>query len=188
MTSCKALDTDKIYRWSYMNLLDFIFCFFLIFFIIKGVIKGFIKELAVIAGGISGFYFAYLYYSHLASVIIKFFPHFKYSAAAGFLIIFFVTFIVVHLLGAFINYVLKLVLLKWVDRILGAFLGALKGVFVIAVLLIALTAFLPKGNTLVHNSVMAPYVFIISNNVVNFIPKDVKNLFDSKIKSLIAYY
>jgi membrane protein required for colicin V production len=171
-----------------MNFLDIIFCFFLIFFIVKGFIRGFIKELAVIVGALAGFYFAYSYYPLFASEIVKLIPNFKYTGIASFSLIFVATFMIALLLGAFINYVLKLAVLKWLDRSLGAIIGALKGIFLISILLIALTAFLPRGNSFIKNSFTAPYVLVISNKIVKFIPKEVKDIFDKKIKSLIAHY
>jgi len=58
----------------------------------------------------------------------------------------------------------------------------MKGVLIISVLLITFTAFLPKGAPIIKNSILAPYVTKISEEMAKVVSKDMKRQFTSKIK------
>jgi membrane protein required for colicin V production len=83
-----------------------------------------------------------------------------------------------------INYVLKLALLGWMDRFSGALFGALKGLLIVSVLLIALTAFLPKGSPFIKNSLLSPHITLISEKMAKVVSKDMKHAFMAKIVEL----
>jgi membrane protein required for colicin V production len=72
----------------------------------------------------------------------------------------------------------------WFDRICGAGFGLLKGVLIISVLLIIFTAFLPQGDPIVRNSVLAPHLTLVSEKMAKVVSKDMKQLFSSNIREL----
>ena len=167
-----------------MNAFDIFIVIILLYCVIRGVFRGLIKELSAIIGVLGGFYAAYTYYTHTARFLSRWISNISYQNILGFLILFFGVFIVVSILGVIIKYLLNIAFLGWVDRICGAGFGTIKGILIISVILIALTTFLPKGAPVIKNSLLAPHVMIISQNLAKVVPKDMKHTFNSKIKEL----
>jgi membrane protein required for colicin V production len=102
----------------------------------------------------------------------------------SFLILFCGVFIIISILGIIINYLLKIAFLSWLDRILGSVFGAMKGVLIVSVLFIALTAFLPKGTPVIKDSLLSPYVTLVSEKIAKVVSKDMKHAFSAKIATI----
>jgi len=151
---------------------------------IRGIFRGLVKELSSIIGVFGGFYAAYTYYPDLAKPLSKWIANTGYLNILSFLIIFCVVFMVISILGIIINYLLKIVFLGWLDRVSGAMFGAMKGILIVSVLLIALTAFLPKGTPVIKDSLLSPYVTLVSEKMAEVISKDMHHAFSTKIATL----
>ena len=67
---------------------------------------------------------------------------------------------------------------------IGALFGLVKGVLIAAILLVALTAFLPKGPPVIKKSLLAPHVALLSEAMVKVVPQQMKQQFDVKLKEL----
>jgi membrane protein required for colicin V production len=169
---------------STMNFFDVITIVILAYCIIRGVFRGLLKELSSIIGVFGGFYAAYTYYMVLAKPLSKWVSNTGYLNILSFIIIFCVVFLIISILGVIINYLLKLALLGWMDRFSGALFGALKGLLIVSVLLIALTAFLPKGSPFIKNSLLSPHIALISEKMAKVVSKDMKHDFMAKIVEL----
>ena len=160
-----------------MNLFDIIVIVILGYCLIRGIFRGLVKELSSIIGVFGGFYAAYTYYPVLAKPLSKWIANAGYLNILSFLIIFCGVFIIISILGIIINYLLKIVFLGWLDRVSGAMFGAMKGILIVSVLLIALTAFLPKGTPVIKDSLLSPYVTLVSEKMAKVISKDMKHDF-----------
>jgi membrane protein required for colicin V production len=169
---------------SIMNILDIIFVVILAYCIIRGVFRGLLKELSSIIGVFGGFYAAYTYYAVAARPLSKWISHTGYLNLVSFIIIFCIVFLVISILGVVINYLLKLAFLGWFDRLAGALFGAVKGILIVSVLLIALTAFLPKGSPFIKDSLLSPHITFISEKMVKVVSKNMKHAFMAKIEEL----
>jgi membrane protein required for colicin V production len=167
-----------------MNFFDIIVIVILGYCLIRGIFRGLVKELSSIIGVFGGFYAAYTYYPALATPLSKWIANAGYLNILSFLIIFCGVFIIISILGVVINYLLKIVFLGWLDRVSGAMFGAMKGLLIVSVLLIALTAFLPKGTPVVKDSLLSPYVMLVSEKMANVISKDMKHSFSTKIETI----
>ena len=167
-----------------MNLFDIIVIVILGYCLIRGIFRGLVKELSSIIGVFGGFYAAYTYYPVLAKPLSKWIANVGYLNILSFLIIFCGVFIVISILGIIINYLLKIVFLGWLDRVSGAMFGAMKGILIVSVLLIALTAFLPKNTPIIKDSLLAPYVTLVSEKMAKVISKDMKHDFSTKIATI----
>jgi len=167
-----------------MNSFDIIIIVILSFCVIRGVFRGLIKELSSIVGVLGGYYFAYSYYMVLAKPLSRWISNTSYLNILSFLIIFSGILILISILGVVIKYVLKIAYLGWVDRICGAGFGITKGILIVSVLLITLTAFLPKNVPVIKNSLLAPHVTMISEKMAKIISPDMKRKFNSKIAAL----
>lgn len=167
-----------------MNSFDIIVIVILSFCVIRGVFRGLVKELSSIIGVLGGYYFAYSYYMVLAKPLSRWISNTSYLNILSFLIIFSGILILISILGVVIKYILKIAYLGWVDRICGAGFGIIKGILIVSVLLITLTAFLPKNAPVIKNSFLAPHVTMISENMAKIISPDMKRKFNSKITAL----
>ena len=167
-----------------MNPLDMVIIVIIAFCLIRGIFRGLIKEIASIVGVFTGFYAAYTYYGILAKLLSKWITNIPYLNILSFLIIFSVIFIIISIIGVIIKYLLNIAFLGWLDRICGAGFGIIKGLLIVAVILIALTTFLPKGTPVIKNSLLSPHVTKISEKMVKIVSKDMKQQFEEKIKEL----
>ena len=168
-----------------MNLFDMIIVIILCYCLIRGIFRGLIKELASIIGVLAGFYFSYTYYMKIKlPVIPRFVSDTAYLNIIHFMIIFCVVFLLVSILGVIIKYILNIAFLGWVDRICGFGFGFIKGMLLISVLLIVLTAFLPAGSPIIRDSLLCPQVTKISENMAKVITLEMKRDFETKIDEL----
>ena len=137
-----------------------------------------------IIGVLGGFYAAYTYYSVLAGLLSGLIHDTAYLNILSFLIIFCGVLIIIGILGVIIKYLLNIAFLGWVDRFGGVVFGVLKGILIVSILFITLTAFLPKGTAFIKNSELAPHVSWISEKMANVISKEMKQDFKAKLGEL----
>jgi len=165
-----------------MNPLDMVIIVILGYCLVRGIFRGLVKEISSIIGVLAGFYAAYSYYPLLAKPLARWISNTPYLNILSFMIIFCVIFILISILGIIIKYLLNIAFLGWVDRICGAGFGFIKGILLVSVVLISLTAFLPKGAPIIKNSLLSPHVTLISEKMVKVVSKDMKLLYEAKAK------
>lgn len=167
-----------------MNLFDGIIIIILVYCLIRGIFRGLIKEMFSLVGVLAGFYAAYNYYPWVAAHLSQWIANAGYLNILSFLIIFFVVFLVISILGVIINYLLKIAFLGWVDRICGAGFGAIRGILIVSVVLIPLISFLPKGAPVLKDSLLAPHATLVSEKMALVVSKDLKSAFTNKLSKL----
>ena len=107
-----------------------------------------------------------------------------YLNILSFMIIFCAILTLISILGIIIKYLLNIAFLGWVDRICGAGFSLLKGVLIVSVLLLILTAFLPQGAAVVKRSLLAPHVVLVSEKMAKVVSKDMKHAFNDNLQEL----
>ena len=167
-----------------MNLLDIFIIIVIAYCLIRGIFRGLIKEVSAIIGVFAGFYAAYTYYPVVAKLLSPWISNTAYLNILSFLIIFCLLFILISIVGIIIKYILKVAFLGWVDRICGAGFGFVKGILIVSIVLMTLTAFLKKGSPLIKDSLLAPHVSMVSENLAKVVSKDMKNAFVVKLDEL----
>jgi membrane protein required for colicin V production len=169
---------------STMNPFDILIIVILGYSLVRGLFRGLVKEVSSIIGVLGGFYAAYTYYMVLAGLLSGLIHDTAYLNILSFLIIFCGVLIIVGVLGVIIKYLLNIAFLGWVDRFGGVVFGVLKGILIVSILFITLTAFLPKGTAFIKNSELAPHVSWISEKMANVISKEMKQDFKAKLGEL----
>jgi len=167
-----------------MNPFDILIIVILSYSLIRGLFRGLVKEISSLIGVLGGFYAAYTYYNHLAGLLSGLIKDTSYLNILSFLIIFCGVLIVVSVLGVIIKYLMNIAFLGWVDRVCGVLFGFAKGILIVSVLFISLTAFLPKGSNFIKKSVLAPHVSWVSEKMAKVVSQEMKQDFMSKLGEL----
>ncbi|MEE8480035.1 MAG: CvpA family protein [Desulfobacterales bacterium] len=165
-----------------MNLFDMVCIIILGYCLVRGIFRGLIKELSSIVGVFGGFYAAYTYYIKVGKLFSSWISNTSYLNILSFLIIFCGVFIIISIIGVIIKYLLNIAFLGWVDHIFGAGFGAIKGILIVSMLLMILTAFLPKNTPLIKNSLLSPIIASVSGKMSKVVSKDMKREFVAKIE------
>jgi membrane protein required for colicin V production len=167
-----------------MNAFDILIIIIFAYCFIRGIFRGLIKEAAGIVGVLAGFYGAYTYYPVLSRILGRWISEASYSHITSFFIIFSVVFILVSIVGVVIRYLMNIAFLGWLDRLLGSVLGFFKALLITSVILVALTAFLPKDTPVLIKSKLAPKVSVLSENLAKVVKNEMKKEYIAKIKAL----
>ena len=105
---------------------------------LRGLWRGFMLEWASVAGLITGYLVAMTYADVLAQWLVSETNlHPSKAKYAGFLVVLLLTYVLVAALAKLLTKLLKLILLGWINRLLGAISGAAKGLLLSGVLLLA---------------------------------------------------
>ena len=158
------------------NWLDWTLTFIVIVSVAAAAMKGFVRELISLASVVAGLAIAALGYQRAALWFEDLTRSHEVALAAGFLTLFVATLLVGALVSALARKLIKTAGLQSFDRFLGAIFGAIRGVAVDCVLLMALVAFAIKPDA-VRQSVLAPYVTTGARVIVVVMPGDLKAQF-----------
>jgi membrane protein required for colicin V production len=138
-----------------------------------GLWKGMIRQIVILAGVICGYIISSKFYAPAARILPK-------NVEAGtakiisFILIFIVCIIAASVLGTLVDRILKTTGLGWANRFAGGVLGAVKGCIIVAVIVIALMAFVPVDNGLMRTSVTLPYITSGIGLTVRIMPYDIR--------------
>ena len=167
-----------------MNLLDIVLATIIGFCLIRGIFRGLIKELSSIIGVVAGFYAAYSYYPLLAGLLKRWITDTGYANILACMTLFLGVYVGVSIAGVLIKYLMNIVFLGWTDRICGLVFGTLKGVLIVSVIVVLLTAFLPKNAVILRDSIVVRHTMVISTAMVRVASVDMKKLFQDHVKEL----
>ncbi|MCU0538276.1 MAG: CvpA family protein [Desulfobacterales bacterium] len=167
-----------------MNAFDIVIVVVVGYGLIRGLFRGLVKEVASLLGVIGGFFAAYLYYETVAGWLTGLVSNPGYRNILAFMILFCGVLIVVNVIAIVIRYLMNLIFLGWLDRLGGVGFGLVKGVLIVSVLFMALTAFLPKGAPILKDSAGAPYVAWASEQLSLLVSNDIKREFALKLGEL----
>lgn len=165
-----------------MNLLDIGIALILVISVLMAFRSGFSREViglvAVVLAAICGIWF----YGSAGAFLLPYVSSPQVAHFAGFALIFFGIMLLGALAGYVVSRLLKTVGLTWLDRMLGAMFGAVRGILICVVLVMALVAFSPGpagagAPRSVVSSRLAPYVIGASKVIVTVAPHEMKDGF-----------
>ncbi len=169
---------------GHWTLLDYSFAVIILVSTIFATTKGLMREIVSIVALAGGFLLAAFYYQ----VPGAWFSSFMRSESLAHLVGFLVIFVGIILIGAIISFLInkfvKMASLEWVDRLLGAVFGFLRGWLVCSIIVIGLVAF-PVKEDLLARSVLAPYVLAGARGAILLVPKDLKAKFNDQYQKVI---
>lgn len=132
-----------------MSAFDIIFIAILGFFTVLGIWKGFFREILGFVGVVLGAFLAILGFGPVSKIFHRLVPEIPSViwVFLSFLLIFIAVYLLSRLLAGILSKLSKMVLLGWLNRLLGGLVGALKGAIFISLFLLLL-GFLPFQNAL----------------------------------------
>jgi membrane protein required for colicin V production len=146
-----------------MHYIDIVILVIVIASAVEGAIQGFIYEICSLLGLIAGFFLA-LEFSATAAGYLSFIPLEDWILRIiAFLLILIAVNVILRLLGKSLRAILRKVFMGWMDRMLGALFGLLRGsafvVFLVAILLLTPLQEYLLDQT-VETSLLSPAVFL----------------------------
>ena len=164
--------------------LDFLFAVIIIVSVGFALMKGLMREIISLVALIGGFALAVIYYRVPAGRLAEFSRTESIADLLGFMIIF----VGCILLGAVVSFVvnrfLKAASLKWVDRLLGAVFGLLRGWAICSMMVVALVAF-PVRDSVMARSFFAPYMLAGARTAAFLVPHTLKEKFNEQYQKVL---
>lgn len=161
-----------------MSWIDLVLALVIACSVLAGFAAGFSRVAVGFAAMIVGIFCGFWFYG----VVGDYFLDYVSSRAMADLIGFFVILIGVLIVGAIVGRILaklfKWVGLSWLDRLLGGFVGLVRGFLIAAAMATVLLAFAPTPPPpSVVSSKLLPYVISVSNVLAALTPREIKDQF-----------
>ena len=158
-----------------MSVADWVILVFLIFSVVGAAIEGFFHAAFSLAGLFAGYLLAAWQYRRVAEWFEPYLKSERVGEIAAFLFIFLAVLIVFGLAGRLARWAMKKVGLSGIDRVLGAVLGLVRGALIVAIVLMAVTAFAPA--TWLNQSQLAPYFLVGGRAAIWLAPSELRQRF-----------
>lgn len=165
-----------------MNWLDIVILVPCVWGLIKGISNGIVKEVMQIVSLILGIWLSIKFSDKVLAFVLSKFPQFNDSISSyapgvvkivAFILMMLLIVLVVRLLSGIIEKIINMVDLGWLNRIIGAVFGFLKGVLIVSILFFFLNNSLKIFNLLVKeetqsNSILLPYINKVSEKFAEY--------------------
>lgn len=158
------------------NVADWIILLAILGFVVSAIIAGFFQEAFGIAGLVCGYLLAAWQYHHVAAWLAHFMKAEWVAEIVAFLAIFVAVIVAAGIAGRIARWVMKKAGLSGLDRVLGAFLGLLRGGLTVAIVLVAMAAFTPSSEWL-EGSQLAPYFLVVGRAATWVAPSELRARF-----------
>lgn len=135
--------------------------------------SGFFQEAFGIAGLVCGYLLAAWQYHNLAQHFAPYLNSAWFGDITAFLVIFIAVMILAGIIGRIARWLMKEAGLSFVDRLLGAALGLLRGCLIVAVVLVSMAAFAPTSKWL-EGSKMASYFLVVGRGAIWVAPSELR--------------
>ena len=145
--------------------------------------QGFFVEIFSLAGVVVGYIAAAWGCRQVGGWFLPYVKTAEIANLAGFLTILFAVMVVAGMAGRIVRWAMKEVGLRWVDRLLGAAFGLVRGLVVVTVVLLAMTAFDP-GTQLLRNSQLAGYFLVAGRGASWLAPAEMRRKFREGLEIL----
>lgn len=161
-----------------MNWLDYLLATVIGASTFSGLWRGFARTIVGTVAAVAAIVLAAWFYGTAGSVVQPYVSHPTISNVLGFLVVFLAVTLAGTVLGWALAKLFKWVGLGWLDRLLGAGLGVVRGMLVSTGIVLLLCAFSrkPPPDSVVESRI-APYVIEVSNVISYIAPRELKDGF-----------
>lgn len=162
------------------NLLDFVWLIFIITCYFLSSLRGGSKQIFSFVAIIFSFMIAGQHYWDVGKVLPeKVFPE-SFAGAAGFVVVFLLAFVVISLIGRFLDSIFKYIHFSSIDRFVSKFIGVLKGLTLGWMTVVILMVNYPADLPLLTDSMVTPYLYPGVQKVATLLPKKEQKKFFAK--------
>jgi membrane protein required for colicin V production len=171
-----------------MNTLDIILLVLIGASVLYSLLRGLIREIFSFLAIILGFFGASYGYSRVAAWLKGWVQQETVAQIISFAVLFLLVALGVSFLGSLLSKAIHKGGLGWADRMGGAAFGFLKAILLIAIILLALTAFLPPRSKLLLESKISPAALSIARGLSFLVPDKFQSLYAQKERELKKYW
>ena len=151
---------------------DIIICLILGFFTFNGFLHGFIEEMSKIISLICGFIFAAKFHNLLIPYLTPYIKDESICITVAYFCLLIISVLIITIIATMFQKFIELVLLGWLNKLLGAFLGLIKGMMIVSLMLFIILAIpfkFEKGETIRKKMEQESVMFRICMNIKEFI-------------------
>lgn len=148
-----------------MSVADWIIIALVLLNVVVAAVQGFFAEAFSLAGLVAGYMVAMWQFQGLSAWFGTFLKNAQLADILAFFVIFFAVLAAFSLAGRIVRWMMKKVGLSGFDRFLGGVLGLAKGGLMVAIGLMAITAFAPTSQ-LLAKSQLAPYFLVVGRAAI----------------------
>jgi len=159
-----------------VNVADWIILLVLVISVVQAASSGFFQEAFGIAGLVFGYLIAAWQYRHLAGHFAAYISSPWLGEIVAFLAIFLGVMLLAGILGKIVRWMVKEAGLNVVDRFLGGVLGFARGILLVAIVLVSMTAFTPTSRWL-QGSSLSPYFLVVGRAAIWVAPSELRAQF-----------
>jgi membrane protein required for colicin V production len=159
-----------------MNALDWTILMLLMFSALVAAAQGFFFEIISLGGAVGGYLVAAWGCGRMAPRFLPYVKSQPIAELAAFLLIFFGVVVLAGAVARIVRWMVHESGFRWVDRVLGAAFGFVRGAVIVTAGLLAMTAFVPQSQQLA-DSQLARYFVVAGRGASWLAPAEVRQRF-----------
>ncbi|GAB4338895.1 MAG: hypothetical protein Kow0089_11210 [Desulfobulbaceae bacterium] len=165
---------------------DVIVVLLFLLFLIRGTWIGFMRQLAVFLALIGSYLLAANYTGMMMEHVERFIENPKAVFYLSFGLLFLLGCVFFLLLGKALRLVVEVTMAGWFDRTLGCILGAVKGLFIVSLLYMAVSSSMVSANELLQKSLTSPFLSRGADIIKTVIrDRDLRSLFQPREPAIL---
>ena len=141
---------------------DIIIGSIVLYFTINGFRHGFIYEIAKITSMVLGFIFAHKFHLDITPFFEPYILNYNILIITSYLSIFFIVVMSINLISNFLTKFFDILLLGWLNKLVGSLLGFIKGIFIVCIIIFVLQL---APQTIIEKLESDSILYQICNNV-----------------------
>jgi len=173
---------------SAFNWLDLFFLSIFAGSVVNGLMRGFARTILGFASTVIAIVAAIWFCGQAGRLLRPYLAHERLADFAGFLLVFFTIVLAGAIASRILDRLIKWMGLKWLDRLMGAALGALRAALAAAAIVLGMCSFSRNPPPMVvAESALSPYLLEMANVMVALAPPEMRKVFDEsygKVKKL----
>ena len=168
-----------------LNAFDLLLLVLVGLLVLLGLLKGLMRLLIGIGALVAAFVLAARFHGLAAASVLGVMDMPAPAAnLVGYLVIFLGTMLAGALTGRILRGLLKTAMLGWADRLAGAGAGLIAALLAAALMVLPVIAYVPSGERLLRNSVLAPYVTLFSDLANEIVPEELAEQYRERMDAL----
>lgn len=157
--------------------------------VVVGLLRGLTRLLIGIGALVAAFILAARFHALAAAAVLGAMDMPAPAAnLVGYLAIFLGTMLAGAVTGRIMRGLLKAAMLGWADRLAGAGAGLLAALLAAALIILPVIAYVPTGERLLRNSVLAPYVTLFADLANQVVPEELGEQYQERMDALRQYW